>query len=62
MATRLGDDDFKEFSQMHLGEMTVSHRELTMDDAVKLAREDNSPIGKTWSDEQVVKCYINTTK
>lgn len=62
IATRLGDDGFKEFSQIHLGEMTISHREMTLDEAIKVAREDNSPIGRTWSDDQIVKCYINTTK
>jgi hypothetical protein len=54
---RENDADFKEFSQMHLGNVIVSHREITEQDYLKMFNEDNDYLS-AWLDEQK-KQFIN---
>lgn len=49
-------EEAKEFSQHHLGETIVSHRELTQEEYLKLFDVDNDYL-KDWDAEQK-KCYI----
>jgi hypothetical protein len=49
---REGDvDEFKEFSQMHLGNVIVSHREISGDEYLKIFNEDNDYLSM-WPEEQ----------
>lgn len=50
-------EEAKEFSQLHLGEVISSTREVTLEDAIALYREDN-PYLASWSDEQIIKSGI----
>jgi hypothetical protein len=44
----------KELSQQHLGETIVSHRVVSLEEALKVSREDNEYLA-SWSDEQHIK-------
>lgn len=46
----------REFSQVHLDETIVSHRDISHDDALALCREDND-YTHGWSDDQMVKVF-----
>jgi hypothetical protein len=45
------DIDFKEFSQNHLGNVIVSHREISGDEYLKIFNEDNDYLSM-WPEEQ----------
>ena len=45
------DTEFKEFSQMHLGNVIFSHREISQDEYLKLFNEDNDYLSE-WPEEQ----------
>lgn len=47
----------KEFSQEHLGEVIVSHRVVTYDEAIKMCDEDNDYC-KSWSDDKKVDAFF----
>lgn len=47
----------KEFSQEHLGETIVSHRVVTLDEAIAVCDIDNHYC-KSWSDEQKINAFI----
>lgn len=44
----------KELSQKHIDEVIVSHRVVSLEEALKVSREDNDYLD-TWSDEQHIK-------
>jgi hypothetical protein len=44
-------DDGNEMSQEHMGEFTISHREITEEEYLKIFDEDNDYL-KDWTDEQ----------
>jgi hypothetical protein len=48
------DIEFKEFSQMHLGNIIVSHRQISEDEYIKIFNEDNDYLG-SWSDDDKKK-------
>ncbi|NDG32254.1 hypothetical protein EB118_19525 [bacterium] len=52
------DDDFKEFSQLHLDEIISSTRVLTEDELIKQFDEDNDYL-KGWSKEKKLKNIVN---
>ena len=52
-------EEAKEFSQKHLGETIISHRVVTMEEALKLCNEDNEYC-KNWSDEKKVEAFFTT--
>jgi hypothetical protein len=43
--------DFQEFSQLHLGELVSSYREITREEYLGLFDEDNSHM-RSWPDEE----------
>jgi len=45
------DEGLAELSQKYLGEIPISHREITMDEYMKIFNEDNDYLAK-WSDEK----------
>ena len=47
----------KEFSQEHLGEQIVSHRIVSMDEAIRICDVDNDYCSK-WNNEQKVKAFF----
>jgi len=47
----------KEFSQLHLDEIIVSHRVISEKDAIKLADEDNE-YSKSWSDDKKISAFF----
>lgn len=49
--------DFKEFSQEHLGQVIVSHREITEEEYLKIYDQDNDYL-KSWTPEQKLN-FIN---
>ena len=49
--------DAKEFSQLDIGEVIVSHRVMNTEDAIKLCREDNDYCS-SWNDEQLMKSFF----
>jgi hypothetical protein len=51
------DPEFKEFSQMHLGNVIFSHREISGDEYLKIFNEDNDYLS-SWPEEQK-KTLIN---
>lgn len=50
-------DEAKEFSQQHLGEVIVSHRVISEEEALKLARSDNDYVA-SWDDEIIKKNFF----
>ena len=49
----------KEFSQLHLGETIVSHRVVTLDEAIATCDEDNDYV-TSWDDEMKSKNFFTT--
>ena len=47
----------KEFSQEHLGEVIVSHRVVTFDEALELCDKDNDYC-KSWNEEQKINAFF----
>ena len=50
-------NEAKEFSQEHLGETIVSHRVVSLDEAIAVCDIDNHYC-KSWSDEQKINTFI----
>lgn len=53
------DQTAKEFSQHHIGEVIVSHRVVSEEEALKVYNEDN-PSFDSWSDAQKLKVSVTT--
>lgn len=51
----------KEFSQQHLGETIVSHKSITLKEAMSLCEEDNDYC-KTWDDQARKEAFITFEK
>lgn len=49
---------FEEFSQKHLGEIVISHREISREEYLEIFDKDNDYLTQ-WTDEQKFK-FINT--
>jgi len=47
----------KEFSQVHLGEVIVSHRVVGVDEVLAICDEDNADV-KSWSDEKKLQVFV----
>ena len=47
----------KEFSQVHLGEVVVSHRVVDVDEVLAICDEDNTYC-KSWSDEKKLQMFV----
>lgn len=54
-------NEAKEFSQEHLGETIVSHRVVSMEEALALCDKDNDYC-KNWSDEKKVEAFFTEYK
>ena len=50
-------EEAKEFSQHHIGETIVSHRVVSLDEAIAVCDIDNHYC-KSWSDEQKINTFI----
>jgi len=50
-------NEAKEFSQEHLGETIVSHRVVSMDEAIKICDVDNDYCSK-WNNEQKMNAFF----
>lgn len=50
-------NDAKEFSQEHLGEVIVSHRVVSFDEALEMCDNDNDYC-RFWNEEQKVKAFF----
>jgi len=48
---------YKEFSQVHLGEVVVSHRVVGVDEVLAICDEDNAYC-KSWSDEKKLQVFV----
>ena len=48
---------YKEFSQVHLGEVIVSHRVVSVDEVLEICDEDNAYV-KSWSDEKKLQVFV----
>ena len=48
---RENDEDFQEFSQVHLGHISTAHREISKEQYMKLFDEENGGYCESWSDE-----------
>ena len=48
---------YKEFSQVHLGEVIVSHRVVGVDEVLAICDEDNAYV-KSWSDEKKLQMFV----
>ena len=55
-----GDTNFAEFSQMHLGEVIVSHREISKEEYLTIFDQDNNYL-RSWTEEQKLQ-FINKIK
>lgn len=56
---REGDiDNFHEFSQKHLGFMTISHREINKEEYLRMFDKDNDYL-KSWTEDQKLR-FINS--
>jgi hypothetical protein len=51
----------KEFSQEHIGELIVSHRVVTKDEALSLCDKDNS-YTSAWNEEQKINTFFTLWK
>lgn len=49
--------DFEEFSQEHLGQVIVSHREISKEEYLTIFNEDNDYL-QSWTEEQKLR-FIN---
>jgi len=49
--------DAKEFSQLDIGEVIVSHRVMNTEEALKMCDEDND-YTSSWTDEQKIKSFF----
>ena len=54
-------NEAKEFSQEHLGETIVSHRVLSMEEALALCDKDNA-YASSWSDEKKIEAFFTEYK
>lgn len=45
-------EEAKEFSQLHLGELILSHRPISKEEAIDLFRKDNSYL-TSWADNHI---------
>lgn len=54
-------EEFREFSQLHLGEIILDQRTVSRQEALDLFRKDNEYLS-SWSDEQVWKTALNPIK
>ena len=54
-------NEAKEMSQLHLGEVIVSHRVVTEDEAVALSYEDNDYL-VSWNEDQIKKSLFTYAK
>jgi hypothetical protein len=54
-------EEAKEFSQFHLGETIIDHREVSKQEALDTYRKDNDYLAK-WSDDQIVKSGFTLIK
>lgn len=52
-------NEAKEFSQEHIGETIVSHRVVSLDEAIQICDQDNDYL-KSWSDEQKINSFFTT--
>lgn len=50
-------NEAKEFSQVHLGEQIVSHRIVSMAEAIEISDQDND-YTVSWSEEHKIKTFI----
>ena len=50
-------EEAKEFSQEHIGELIVSHRIVTKDEALSLCDKDNA-YTMSWSEEQKINTFF----
>jgi hypothetical protein len=50
-------EEAKEFSQEHIGELIVSHRVVTKEEALSLCDKDND-YTKSWSEEQKINTFF----
>ena len=55
-------DEAVEFSQEHLGETIVSHREISEDDALKLCDNDNAYFSKQTRDKKISAFFTISEK
>lgn len=55
------EDDVKEMSQYHLGEVTLSSREITKEEYLKLFNEDNQYL-VGWTEESKLKMINKLTE
>lgn len=56
---KVSANEAKEFSQLHIGEQVVSHRVLSMEEALQICRQDNDYVS-SWDDEAVVNAFFHT--
>lgn len=54
---RESDEDFTEFSQEYMGMMTISHREITREEYIKMFDKDNDYL-KSWPEDKKFE-FIN---
>ena len=54
---KIDDIKFEEFSQQHLGNTIISHREISKEEYLKLFDQDNDYL-KEWTEEQKLR-FIN---
>jgi glutamate formiminotransferase len=54
-------EEAKEFSQEHIGELIVSHRVVTKDEALFLCDKDND-YTKSWNEEQKINTFFTLWK
>jgi glutamate formiminotransferase len=54
-------EEAKEFSQEHIGELIVSHRVVTKEEALSLCDKDND-YTKSWNEEQKINTFFTLWK
>ena len=54
-------EEAKEFSQEHIGELIVSHRVVTREEALSLCDKDND-YTKSWPEEQKINTFFTLWK
>lgn len=55
-------DELKEFSQLHLEEVTSSMREITQEEFLRVYREDNDWIKDSWDDKTCLRNGLNVIR
>lgn len=50
-------EEMQEFSQLHLGEVIISTREIAKEEIISLCDKDNDYV-KSWTDEQKFKSFV----